>query len=110
MNAWSGVHEIVMAGFPNLLPDTLHLLLVGLSVYACLVVRTLACLAACTCVSRAVGRLRQPTTPVHLFRAHGLRVRKLHCSSVKFSRLTCVFRTESHWNPDFMFPHALQQH
>jgi len=25
-------------------------------------------------------------------------MRKLHCSHVEFSRLTCVFRTESDWN------------
>jgi len=49
-------------------------------------------------VSRAVGRLRQPSMPVHWFRAHGLRMRKLHCYRVEFSRLTCVSRTESDWN------------
>jgi len=57
----------VIAGFPNPLPDTLHLLLVGLFVYACVFGRAYACLPGCaylcltarTCVSRAVGRLRQ---------------------------------------------------
>ena len=95
-----------MAGFPNPLPDTLYLLLVGLFVYACVFGRAYACLPGCsylclaarTCVSRAVGRLRQPSTPVHWFRAHGLRMRKLHCYRVEFSRLTCVSRTESDWN------------
>ena len=59
-----------MAGFPNPLPDTLYLLLVGLFVYACVFGRAYACLPGCsclclaarTCVSRAVGRLRQPST------------------------------------------------
>ena len=53
----------VMAGFPNPLPDTLHLLLVGLFVYACVLIgRAYACLSSCaylcltarTCVSRVV--------------------------------------------------------
>ena len=52
--------DIVVAGFSNPLPDTLHLLF-SWFVYVCVFGRVYACLpAACTCVSRAVGRLRQP--------------------------------------------------
>ena len=59
--------------------------LVCLCTRVCLVVCTLACLAACTCVSRAVGRLRQPFHICTLVSSsHGLRMCKLHCSSVNF--------------------------
>ena len=45
----------VMAGFPNPLPDTLHLLLVSFSVYTCVFGRAYATWPGCaTCVSRAV--------------------------------------------------------
>jgi len=39
--------NIVVDGFPNPLRDTLHLLLVGLFVYACVFGRAYACLPGC---------------------------------------------------------------
>jgi len=38
-----GKIESVMAGFPNPLPDTLHLYLVGFSVYTCVFDHAYAC-------------------------------------------------------------------
>jgi len=63
--------HIVVAGFPNPLPDTLHLLLVGLFVYACvwLCVRLLAWLRVPVLVALLVVFARRSTS-VHWFRAH----------------------------------------
>ena len=47
----------VMAGFPNPLPDTLHLLLVGFSVYPCVFGRAYACLPGCVYLCLAVRTL-----------------------------------------------------
>jgi len=95
----------VMAGFPNPLPDTLHLFLVGFgfSVYTCVFDHAYACMSgdatwpagAYLLVARDVCVSR--FTPVHVSRALDLRMTKLHCLRVVFSRLTCVFRTKSDW-------------
>ena len=59
---------------------------------------TRACPAACTHVSRAVGRLRQPLhTCAVVSRSHGLRMCELHCTVVIFPADMRVSQ-ESDWN------------
>jgi len=64
----------VMAGFPNPLPDTLHLFLVGFSVYTCVFGRAYAIWPGCTYLLVELCRLRQPFTPVHSSRARTVHV------------------------------------
>ena len=92
--------DIVVAGFPNPLPDTLHLLF---SWFVCVRVRVWSCV-------RVLARLRVPmlvallvafasrSTPVQWFsRSHGLRMCELHCTVVIFPADMRVSQ-ESDWN------------
>ena len=59
---------------------------------------TRACPAACTCVSRAVGRLRQPLhNCAAVSRSHGLRMCEIHCTIVILPADMRVSQ-ESDWN------------
>ena len=59
---------------------------------------TRACPAACTRVSRAVGRLRQPLhTCAVVSRSHGLRMCEIHCTIVIFPADMRVSQA-SDWN------------
>jgi len=79
--------HIVVAGFPNPLPDTLHLrfswfVCVRVRVWSC--VRVLAWLRVPVLVALLVA-FASRSIPVQWFsRSHGLRMCELHCTSVIF--------------------------